>query len=220
DVRTVTTLEEYLTALEIDWEAFGVPPAEREERRAQDAELWPEMRDRGVAHHYIAYLDGRPVGFGRGMFAPGAVVLLGGAVLPEARGRGVYKALVRARWDAAVARGTPALVVQAGQMSEPILERLGFEPLGTVHLLVDELTAGIQRLTWPAGSCSRTQRGIQKTAGGTSSWWNWAVSELAPTSAGRPAVATTPKAPATAASTATTAVRTNLRARIRSRSTG
>jgi len=33
---------------------------------------------------------------------------------------------VRARWDEAVRRGTPALAVGAGAMSRPILERLGF----------------------------------------------------------------------------------------------
>ena len=33
--------------------------------------------------------------------------------LPDARGRGAYRALVRARWDDAVRRGTPALVVHA-----------------------------------------------------------------------------------------------------------
>ena len=41
--------------------------------------------------------------------------------------RGAYRAVVRARWDEAVRRGTPALAVGAGQMSRPILERLGFE---------------------------------------------------------------------------------------------
>ena len=34
------------------------------------------------------------------------VALMGGAVLPEARGRGVYRALVHARWQYAAARGT------------------------------------------------------------------------------------------------------------------
>jgi hypothetical protein len=53
------------------------------------------------------------------------------------RGRGIYRALVRARWDEAVRRGTPALVVQAGRMSKPILERLGFETVCEMHALVD-----------------------------------------------------------------------------------
>ena len=66
--------------------------------------------------------------------------LFGGAVLEQARGLGVYKALVRARWEAAVARGTPALTVQAGQMSKPILVKLGFQDVGQVHLFVDTIT--------------------------------------------------------------------------------
>jgi hypothetical protein len=64
-------------------------------------------------------------------------MLLGGAVLPEARGRGCYHALVQARWQDAVARQTPALVVQAGEMSRPIPERLGFEHVATMRVLVD-----------------------------------------------------------------------------------
>jgi hypothetical protein len=67
----------------------------------------------------------------------GGVALMGGTVLPEARGRGVYRALVRARWNYAVARGTPLLVTQAGPMSAPILGRLGFETHGELRLLDD-----------------------------------------------------------------------------------
>jgi GNAT superfamily N-acetyltransferase len=68
------------------------------------------------------------------------VALMGGAVLPEARGRGMYRALVRARWDHAVARGTPLLVVQAGPMSAPVLDGLGFERHGQIRLFADRLT--------------------------------------------------------------------------------
>jgi hypothetical protein len=46
--------------------------------------------------------------------------------------------LVRARWDAAQARGVALLVVHAGKMSLPILERLGFKRIGSVRVLVDE----------------------------------------------------------------------------------
>ena len=65
------------------------------------------------------------------------MTLNGGAVLPEARGRGAYRGLVSARWDDAVARGTPALVTQAGRMSAPILERLGFREVARIKILVD-----------------------------------------------------------------------------------
>src|SRR5206468_8394543 len=40
------------------------------------------------------------------------------------------RALVKARWDDAVARGTPLLVTHAGALSRPILGRLGFSRSG------------------------------------------------------------------------------------------
>jgi GNAT superfamily N-acetyltransferase len=67
------------------------------------------------------------------------VYLAGGGTRPDRRGRGAYRALVRARWDAAVERGTPALTVGAGAMSRPILERLGFAIVGWADCLVDDL---------------------------------------------------------------------------------
>jgi predicted N-acetyltransferase YhbS len=65
--------------------------------------------------------------------------LLGaGSTAVWARGRGLYRALVRARWDDAVERGTPALAVMANPDTYyPILERLGFEDVCTVQRLED-----------------------------------------------------------------------------------
>ena len=65
------------------------------------------------------------------------MVLSGGATRPEARGRGAYRALVRARWDEAVRRGHPQLVAQASAMSRPVLQRAGFRTVGTVTLFAD-----------------------------------------------------------------------------------
>ena len=60
----------------------------------------------------------------------------GGATLPEARGRGCYRALVRARWDEAAKLGLPGLAVQAQYgSSAPILRRLGFVETATIHTL-------------------------------------------------------------------------------------
>jgi hypothetical protein len=48
---------------------------------------------------------------------------------------------VRARWDDAVARGTPALVSQARpQTSYPILKRLGFEDVCEIRRVEDVQT--------------------------------------------------------------------------------
>jgi GNAT superfamily N-acetyltransferase len=139
ETRRVQTLEDALVALELDWETFRVPPEERERRRREAREAWPLLQADGRQSTYLAYLDGQPVGFGRAVFTARGGLLLGGATLPEARGRGVYSSLVHARWDEAVARGTPRLAVSAGPMSGPILERLGFERIGWVQLLVDRL---------------------------------------------------------------------------------
>jgi predicted GNAT superfamily acetyltransferase len=64
--------------------------------------------------------------------------LVAGATMPWARGRGLYRALVRKRWDHAVERGTPALVTQAvPDTSYPILKRLGFQDVCDTHRLED-----------------------------------------------------------------------------------
>lgn len=44
---------------------------------------------------------------------------------------------ILARWDDAVAPGTPALVTQAGTLSRQILKGLGFEPVAELEILVD-----------------------------------------------------------------------------------
>jgi GNAT superfamily N-acetyltransferase len=139
EVRRVESLDDYLTALEIDWAAFDLPPEQRRERRTAARAAWPQIVADGRSSVYLAYLDGEPVGFGRAAFAPWAALLLGGATLPEARGRGVYTALVHARWRETVERGVPRVVVSAGPMSAPILVKLGFRQLGHVRLLRDRL---------------------------------------------------------------------------------
>ena len=64
--------------------------------------------------------------------------LIGGSTAEWARGRGVYRALVRARWNYAAARGTPALVTDADPAtSYPILRSLGFEDVCTIRRLED-----------------------------------------------------------------------------------
>jgi hypothetical protein len=89
---------------------------------------------------YVAYLDGEPVARGSASFGEHAVTLFGGSTLPEARGRGAYRALVAARWEDAVARGTPALVTQASPMSRPILGSLGFREVCEIRILVDRFS--------------------------------------------------------------------------------
>jgi predicted GNAT superfamily acetyltransferase len=66
------------------------------------------------------------------------VFLIAGSTVPWARGRGLYRALVRARWDYAVERGTPALVTQSvPDTSYPILKKLGFVDVCDVQRVED-----------------------------------------------------------------------------------
>jgi hypothetical protein len=126
EVRRVETDDEFNEAERIAAIAFGMsePPTRR---YAPDP------------NHviYLAYVGGKPVARGSAAFGERGATLFGGSTLPEARGRGAYRALVAARWEDAVARGTPVLVTQAGPMSRPILGRLGFREVCEIRILVD-----------------------------------------------------------------------------------
>lgn len=131
--RRVETYEEFVAANEVQWEAFGSKPEEIAEARR----LLPKLFREGVNLRHGVWLDGRVVCTGTAAPTEHGLLLYGGATAPHARGRGAYRALIRARWDDAVALGTPALITQGGSMSRPILERLGFERVGEVHMLLD-----------------------------------------------------------------------------------
>ncbi len=134
EARRIETLEAQLRALEVDWDVWELTAEQRARRVATERRRFDPT---GSVHHFAVYVDGEPVGFGRAVDMDGGVALLGGAVLPAFRGRGVYRALVRARWEHAAARGTPLLVVQAGPMSAPVLDGLGFRRHGDLHLFAD-----------------------------------------------------------------------------------
>lgn len=131
--RQVETLEELETAARVQWEAFEATPEEIEEARR----LLPDRFGDSPNLRHAVWLEGEIVCTGTASPTEHGLLLYGGATAPHARGRGAYRALIRARWDDAVARGTPALITQGGSMSRPILERLGFERVGEVHMLLD-----------------------------------------------------------------------------------
>jgi GNAT superfamily N-acetyltransferase len=136
-VRRAETLEDYVTAEAIAHRAFNEPAPGQDYVAAMFARRNPD-----VVRRYIASVDGVDAGTATATFARDGVVLNSGSTLPEHRGRGAYRALVRARWDDAVAAGTPVLVTQAGDMSRPILEQLGFQAVCEVLAVVDRFGAG------------------------------------------------------------------------------
>jgi GNAT superfamily N-acetyltransferase len=138
EVRRVERFEEFAVGRELAWRIAGFTEEQLDAARGTLAERWEHRQSAGNGALYLVFVDGEPVACGDVIFLPFAAFLSGASTLPEARGRGAFRALVRARWDEAVQRGTPALLVGAGKMSRPILERLGFANLAELHVLVDQ----------------------------------------------------------------------------------
>lgn len=136
EARVIRDLDEYRQALRIGIEAFGETEEDAAGWLAAAPELW-KQQDGVHRFAHLAFVDGRPVGFAMAAVAPEGLLLGGSGVLASARGRGAYRALLSARWESAVALGTPVLVIQAGMMSRPILERCGFEQVCRIDVLED-----------------------------------------------------------------------------------
>ncbi|HEY2310576.1 MAG TPA: GNAT family N-acetyltransferase [Gaiellaceae bacterium] len=138
-VRPAETFDEFRAALLVGTDAFAMDDEARKSFEDSAERIWAFHSDPGSVETFVALADGVVVAFGGARYGRTAVYLAGGGTHPDHRGRGAYRALVRARWEAAAARGTPALTVGAGAMSRPILERLGFSIVGWADSLLDPL---------------------------------------------------------------------------------
>ena len=138
EVARVETFEQFRAARELQWDVFEAPPDRRERNRARLREDFEESQRLEIPVDFLATIGGRPAGTALAIPSDRGVFLIGGSTVQWARGRGVYRALVAARWEYAVARGTPALVTQAvPDSSYPILLRLGFTEICTIRRLGD-----------------------------------------------------------------------------------
>ena len=140
EARPALTFEEFHAATHVSDEAFDLSEADRAASLNAEEAMWElQCSEHPSERTFVALADGEVVGQAAVIFGAHAGFLVGGSTREEMRGRGVYRALVRARWEAAVERGTPALTVKAGRMSHPILERLGFQVIGWENWLLDRL---------------------------------------------------------------------------------
>jgi hypothetical protein len=136
EVRRAETFDDYVAAREVQWDAFEVLEDRRELQRGHMRDEFQESIEHGTPVTFLAMLDGRPAATGMAIPSDRGVFLIAGSTATWARGRGLYRALVRARWDYAVERGTPALVTEALiDTSYPILRRLGFAEVCTIRRL-------------------------------------------------------------------------------------
>jgi hypothetical protein len=139
EVRRVETYEDFLAAREVQWAGFETPEERRALQRPHLRADFEESVAGGVPVGFLALLDGTPGATAMAVPSTRGVFLIAGATAPWARGNGLYRALVRARWDYADERGTPALVTQAVvDTSLPILRRLGFDEVCTIWRLAEE----------------------------------------------------------------------------------
>ena len=113
----------------VDVEVFGSSmPPEGELEAAADRGRRDVAAGSGSV---VAYVDDVPVGAGGLSLVGGVARLWGGAVREQARGRGVYRALLDAWIRFGIRHGaTMALVKGRVQTSGPILRRAGFERYG------------------------------------------------------------------------------------------
>ena len=137
EARPAETFAEFQAGLRVGNEAFEMSSEDRAAMEAHELEMWGFEQSWGVFRTFVALVGGEVVGKGASIQGANAAWLVGGSTRADMRGRGVYRALVRARWDNAVLRDTQALTVSAGRMSRPILERLGFVTVGWVDCLLD-----------------------------------------------------------------------------------
>jgi hypothetical protein len=135
EVRMARTAEQWATIRELQDGVFDNPP----ERRSTREQLLAEFGKTRTAL-FGAWLDGELVGAGAATPSSRGMLLWGGSVREDARGRGCYRALTRARWDEAVRRGTPALTVSANDQSSPALRKLGFEKVLEFRRIEDVLS--------------------------------------------------------------------------------
>jgi GNAT superfamily N-acetyltransferase len=125
EVRAVANLDELRAAINVNGRAFGRTFAPTDARLAADL----AMCTSGRVHRFVAYAHGLPIASAGMTVHPALdlVFLWGGGTVPEARGRGAYRALLAARIALARALSISRAGVYArNESAAPIVERLGF----------------------------------------------------------------------------------------------
>jgi hypothetical protein len=86
----------------------------------------------GYLSIYVAYVDNIPVSIGWTYFPKGHfATLFAGTTLPEHRKRGLYTSILATRVQEIRARGYRYAIVEAGEMSRPIVQKHRFQHLTT-----------------------------------------------------------------------------------------
>jgi len=126
DIQRATTLEQLHHADAIQDAVWGNEPRQKVSERVLG--MWDD--DPNSVSLHIAYIENKPVSYGRVEFSQGDnpfASIWSGSTLPDYRGRGIYTAVVASRLQEAQQRQYQYLTVDAKpDTSMPILNKLGF----------------------------------------------------------------------------------------------
>jgi GNAT superfamily N-acetyltransferase len=126
-VRAVRTRDDVAAFQRVNAAAWGYPPPSEDDLEREVAEL--------RQGYVLGCWRGEPVGVAGYTLAGEVARLWGAAVVPAARRRGVYRAMVAARTADARKQGATLALVHAQLTSSPVLQRLGFTVHGQQHVM-------------------------------------------------------------------------------------
>jgi len=86
--------------------------------------------------NWVASLDGAPVAAAALFVGAGVAGIYNVVTVPEARGRGIGRAVTAAALDAGAAQGLPVAVLGASEMGYPVYRRLGFRDVSRLRSYV------------------------------------------------------------------------------------
>lgn len=146
DIRAVTDepgLRAYLKVLRAEPPPAGAPPIFRPEiARAILVHTTPRLPLEPVPLRYVGWLDGRPVATSRLSLAGGAAGLYAVSTIPEARGRGIGRAMSLVPLRAARSIGYRIGTLQASDAGYRIYCSIGFADLARYAIHVGGLPPG------------------------------------------------------------------------------
>jgi GNAT superfamily N-acetyltransferase len=124
DIRLLTRVEELQDVQIVETSVWGGDQSNIIKYLANNLQTQPDN-----LRVYVAYVDNKPVSSAWMFFHEGSqfASLWGGSTIKDYRGLGIYTELVAIRAQKAIQRGAKFLTVDASPMSQPILEKLGFQ---------------------------------------------------------------------------------------------
>jgi hypothetical protein len=128
DIRRITDLEGLKDVIHVLDSVYGGHNTWVNDR------LGMHLQITGYLSVYAAYVQDEPASIAWTYFPLGQfATMFAGTTIEKYRKQGLYTSLIAVRLQEMRERGYPYAVVEAGEMSKPILARHGFQHLTTVH---------------------------------------------------------------------------------------